>query len=104
VRAAVRVMPEVEHLDDAGIRDRGRRTCLVEEAVDDLAVRRQLREQDLDRSAAPDQRVLRFIDGAHTAFADFTDDTVLSDRGSLDHCRKIITPGGCNSRPFAEAM
>ena len=70
VRAAVGVVAEVEDLDDARIRDRGRRARLVEEARARSRAASRTRVQHLDRGAAAEHRVLGELDRPHAALAD----------------------------------
>ena len=55
------------------------RARLVEEAIDDLLVVRELRVQELDRDAAADDRVLGEIDRAHAAAPEQLDHPVAAD-------------------------
>jgi len=78
VRATVGVIAEVEHLDDPGVADRRHRAGLVEEPVDDVRARAQRGQQDLDRGAPPEQRVLPEVDHPHAALAQLLDDLVAT--------------------------
>ena len=86
-RAAVGLVAEVEHLDDAGVLDRGRGLGLVEEPVHDAAILGVLRVQDLHGGGATDERVLGAIDRAHAAAPDDADDPVAPEQRP-DHPRR----------------
>src|SRR5581483_11595338 len=65
--------------DDVRVVDRGHRLRLADEALAEVVVRRELREQRLQRSLAAEQDVLRVVDDAHTAFAEHADDAIAAD-------------------------
>jgi hypothetical protein len=81
VRADLGLMAEVEHLDDAGIRDPGHRARLVEEPLDHLFMGRQRRLQHLDRGRPTEQRVLGEVDRAHATLAELVRHPVHPDHG-----------------------
>ncbi len=89
-RAAIRVMAEVEDLDDAGVGDPGHRACFVEEPFDDSFVRRQRRKQNLDRRFSAEQRVFAEVHGAHPPLADFFQNPVGSNDRSRQQGRYAI--------------
>ena len=78
VRGRVVVVAEVEDLHDAAIGDGRGRARLVEEALDDLGLLRELWVQRLHRRLAPEQHVLCEEHVAHAALTDGTDDPVLA--------------------------
>src|SRR5207237_8684818 len=61
---------QVEDLEDVVVADDVDRPRLVEEAVDDLVVVRELGMQELDRYPRADARVDAHVDGSHPALAE----------------------------------
>jgi hypothetical protein len=92
-RAAVAVVAEVEHRDDAGVDDRGRGPRLVEEPHDDVRSVRQTRVQDLDRGRSPEQAVLAEVDRPHPALAELADDAMVAE-DLAEHGRVVERGGG----------
>ena len=89
----------VEHLHDADVADRAHHLGLVEEAVDDDRIARELRQQDLHRGGAAEDDVLGAVHDPHPALADLVEDAVFADHAadhdaSLSHQRV----GGLASR------
>ena len=62
------------------VANRGGRLRLPVKTLNDLAVRRELRMQALDRQALADQLVKPFIDGAHAAFAELAHDAIAPEQ------------------------
>ena len=78
VRAAVGVGPEVVDLDDARVIDRRGGARLVEEALDDRRVARELRQQHLDRRRPAELDVIRPVDHPHAAPPQLGDDPIVA--------------------------
>ena len=101
VRVAVGQDAAVEDVDDPGVTDQRRRARLVEEPRDDLLVRGELGQQDLDRRLARDVLVLAQVDRAHAPLTELGNDPVAPDglpnhrRGRLYHLLPIASgPAG----------
>jgi hypothetical protein len=60
--------------------------CLVDEALDELGLLRQVRVQDLDRGALSDLDVFGLEDHAHAALAELAQDAVLADLAADECC------------------
>ena len=84
VGAAGRIDLAVEHLDDAGVRDRRRRARLQEKSLQQIGAADQLARQQLDRRFALQVPVLGQIHLAHRAAAQLSQDLVAAD-GLPDH-------------------
>ncbi len=67
----------VHDLDDVDVADAAGRLRLAVEPPHHLRVVGEFRTEGLDGDASVDQHVLRFVDGAHAAFADEADDAVF---------------------------
>ena len=78
IRTAIDAVAEVVDLDDAGVADRGRRLGLVEEALDEDVVARQLGAQQLDRGGPIEELVLGAIDRAHAAARELRCDPIIT--------------------------
>ena len=72
--------PEVVDLHDVLVVDPRHRLRLLEEALDDLLVARELAVDDLERDLLADQRVLGEVHRTHSAGPDLVQDAVAADR------------------------
>ncbi len=80
---AVGLLDRVE-VDDVRVVQGGEGPGLALEAVQPLAVRRQLRRQDLERHLAPQLGVLGPVDHPHPALTELVEDPIVSE-GLADH-------------------
>jgi hypothetical protein len=69
--------------------DRRRRAGLVEEALNDRRIGRQLGQQHLERNRTSELRVLRPIHHAHAALTELGHDPVVPDH-LTDHASSIV--------------
>ena len=74
-----RSVADVVERDDVGVIEGGGRPGFLLESRDAVRVRRHDRRQDLDRDFAMQARVVRPIDLAHAAFAQFIEDAVWTE-------------------------
>ncbi len=96
VCTAVGMVSEVEDLDDAGVRDRGRGARLVEEPRDDLGTTRELGVEHLECRTSAEHRVFCDPDLAHPARTDLVQDSIRADLHPLDHVlfiSRVLPPG-----------
>ena len=76
VDAAVGELAEVFDRDDVAVADRRRRSRLLAEPLDGLAVRHDLGTQQLDREVLLDVDVIGGVDLAHAAFAELAHQSI----------------------------
>ena len=100
VRVARGREPEVVDLDDARVADRRRGARLVEEALHDPGIARELREQHLHRRQPTERRVYRLVDDAHAAPPDLAPHCVAADDGHC--CSTRLTPAEKQHRGHRE--
>ena len=81
---AIAALEDLEDCDDARMVEGGEQLRLAAEALERLRVVRNLVRQELQRDAAPEPRVLRRVNHAHSACAQTLDDAVLGE-GAADH-------------------
>ena len=72
-------LAEVDDVDDVRVADVVHRLRFMEETRDDVLLRGQLLEQDLDGNTLADERVLAEVDGAHAALAELGLDLIIPD-------------------------
>ena len=83
---ALLVEPEVEHLDDVGVHEPGRRQRLAAESGDERRVVGEVLGEQLDRDVALEALVERELDGRHPADAEAALDPIPPhDRCSVSH-------------------